>query len=555
MKSIFMYVLLLFITNVCTAQTLPMFNRHDYYHENLIRDIILDDFNNDNVIDMAVFISELGISISLGKGDGTFEENRAIEFETTDLNNFILSDDFNLDGNKDLIVSTKLFLGDGDGNFFKEIELNFAGVFHPIVGDLNNDGYPDLLKVKDPVIEGQSIGKLLVSLGKGDGYFFNEIELNYSGVFPPLIGDVNNDGYPDFVTLREEVIEEQPIRHIHRELLVTSGNGDGTFGEPVASMLPEAKVLYLRNISDFNNDSMPDILVYIQLAYDEYGPLFRPAAPISSNNIGIMTGNGDGTFGDMIVTRWFGAWSIGDFNNDDILDVIGGSFAAPEYHVLLGDGKGTFTSSWQSPDNYGYGPPGYFILDFNSDNIIDIGYFITSGEDFHIREILVFVGAGNGAFDNPVGYNIENFNFHIYRQKTVVSDLNNDRFDDFIIVPSDSSFVSVFINNGYVSLIEHDEKQAVSPFTMHQNYPNPFNNYTLIPYRLEFDSFVSLEIYDISGQNVRTLVNDFKNSGTYHVLWDCRNNANDIVASGVYMCVMKGGDSGMMSVRKMLLVQ
>ena len=67
-----------------------------------------------------------------------------------------------------------------------------------------------------------------------------------------------------------------------------------------------------------------------------------------------------------------------------------------------------------------------------------------------------------------------------------------------------------------------------------QNYPNPFNLTTVIKYQLPTKSELSLKIYNIVGQEVKTLVNEVQNPGTYSVCWDGKNDKGLNVASGIY---------------------
>jgi flagellar hook assembly protein FlgD len=67
-----------------------------------------------------------------------------------------------------------------------------------------------------------------------------------------------------------------------------------------------------------------------------------------------------------------------------------------------------------------------------------------------------------------------------------------------------------------------------------QNYPNPFNPITTIKYSVKEKAHVSLKIYNVAGQLVRTLVNSDKNGGAYTETWNGRTNAGDPVSSGVY---------------------
>ncbi len=66
------------------------------------------------------------------------------------------------------------------------------------------------------------------------------------------------------------------------------------------------------------------------------------------------------------------------------------------------------------------------------------------------------------------------------------------------------------------------------------NVPNPFNPNTLIPYRLDTDGPVRLEIYNLLGQRIRTLVDEVQAAGSYRVSWDARDAAGRRMSSGVY---------------------
>lgn len=69
--------------------------------------------------------------------------------------------------------------------------------------------------------------------------------------------------------------------------------------------------------------------------------------------------------------------------------------------------------------------------------------------------------------------------------------------------------------------------------------PNPFNPQTKLRFSIEVDGPVSLEIFDVSGRRVKTLVNEMRQAGAYNVLWDGRNGHGETVASGVYFAKMQ----------------
>ena len=73
-------------------------------------------------------------------------------------------------------------------------------------------------------------------------------------------------------------------------------------------------------------------------------------------------------------------------------------------------------------------------------------------------------------------------------------------------------------------------------FEVFQNYPNPFNPSTTIKYGLPAAANVTIKIYDMLGQEVKTLVSEYKNAGTFSVRWNGVNNSGDRVSGGTYIC-------------------
>jgi flagellar hook assembly protein FlgD len=76
-------------------------------------------------------------------------------------------------------------------------------------------------------------------------------------------------------------------------------------------------------------------------------------------------------------------------------------------------------------------------------------------------------------------------------------------------------------------------------FELRQNYPNPFNPTTTVSFTLDQPSEVSLVIYNMLGQKVKTLYQGKANAGTVTRIWDGMNEAGGRVASGVYFYQLK----------------
>jgi hypothetical protein len=99
-----------------------------------------------------------------------------------------------------------------------------------------------------------------------------------------------------------------------------------------------------------------------------------------------------------------------------------------------------------------------------------------------------------------------------------------------------------------------DESMAPLPFALlYPNYPNPFRTETTLKYSLGTDSPVSLAIYNIRGQKIKTLHSGMVKRGTYTLQWDGKDDHNAPAASGIYFARLTG--SGTSRSQKLLLLK
>jgi hypothetical protein len=84
---------------------------------------------------------------------------------------------------------------------------------------------------------------------------------------------------------------------------------------------------------------------------------------------------------------------------------------------------------------------------------------------------------------------------------------------------------------------DNDSPMSVNEFILHQNYPNPFHSSTIIHFAVPSTEFVTLEIYNLTGQKIETLVNKQLNEGNYIIDWDAED-----LASGVYFYRLEAGE-------------
>jgi flagellar hook assembly protein FlgD len=90
-------------------------------------------------------------------------------------------------------------------------------------------------------------------------------------------------------------------------------------------------------------------------------------------------------------------------------------------------------------------------------------------------------------------------------------------------------------------------------YRMLQNYPNPFNPSTTIQYELPATGEVTVEVYNMLGERIVTLVNEAKEAGYHQVEWNGRDGNQRTVASGVYFYRIHAGSFS--NVMRMLLLK
>ena len=106
--------------------------------------------------------------------------------------------------------------------------------------------------------------------------------------------------------------------------------------------------------------------------------------------------------------------------------------------------------------------------------------------------------------------------------------------------------------SGYFSLLSLDGQALPQSFALGQNYPNPFNPSTIIPYQLPEAGWVRLEVFNLLGQRVATLVDQQQPAGFHTVTWDATSAAGQSVAAGVYLYRLRAGDQ--QQSRRMVLI-
>ncbi|MHB8793467.1 MAG: FG-GAP-like repeat-containing protein [Thermoleophilia bacterium] len=377
-----------------------------------------DDFNKDGRDDLVTANASVNyISVLLGNGDGTFATAAGISIgaQTT----AVTTGDFNGDGNPDLAVADygsniSILLGNGDGTFVVPVDYAVMYYHYSITsGDFNRDGSSDLAVT----CAGGPVSSVAILLGVGDGTF--GLPTYYAvgtGVESVAAGDFNRDGKTDLVTANAGP----------HNVSILLGVGDGTFAAAVnysTGLSPFAVTT-----GDFNEDGKTDLATANLIA--------------GGNNVSVLLGVGDGTFGGKVdYPAGSAPFSIvtGDFNGDGKADLATANYSGANISVLPGAGNGTFNAAVSF--EAGTQPQSAIAADFNSDGRPDL-----AAANFDSDSVSVFINKTifdpSGAFGSAV-----NFDTGTGPDSVSTGDFNRDGKADLVTANSTAS-VSILLGTG-----------------------------------------------------------------------------------------------------------
>ncbi|MFQ5604137.1 MAG: T9SS type A sorting domain-containing protein [bacterium] len=144
-------------------------------------------------------------------------------------------------------------------------------------------------------------------------------------------------------------------------------------------------------------------------------------------------------------------------------------------------------------------------------------------------ELMAYKTWGGTANDNLL--DIATYRHFLYATGKTQSFNPNGKFDAFLIKVNLDSLVSSI-----------EEQPVKLQFALLQNYPNPFNPTTTIEYHLQKSGKVTLRIYNLLGERVKTLVEEVKPPGIYKIDWNGKNHQGLQVGTGLYVVRMVAGD-------------
>lgn len=370
---------------------------HVYTPEPEVFSVKAVDVNGDGKPDLVVAGEDSGgghatVSVLLGNGDGSFQAPR--DFDAGGYNIYVIAvADVNRDGKPDVLAplcldiscdnsAVVVLLGRGDGTLQAAQPYGLGAVndlrSSIAVGDVNGDGKLDVL-VNVCTVGGCTVA-VSVLLGNGDGTFQAAYDIDPGGSGRITLANVNGDGKLDLLVSYSGAVG------------VMFGNGDGTF--QAAKTTATSSEANLAAVADVNGDGKVDLLLTIGCVnpYCVHG---------GTGAVQVLLGNGDGTFqpGQLFKSGGSGANAIavGDVNRDGKPD-LAVSHSCNTYPpcnqgrigVLLGNGDGTFQAAQVYASGVFLGQT-VALADLNGDHKLDIlaGGLSTNGSS---GAVTVFLG-------------------------------------------------------------------------------------------------------------------------------------------------------------------
>jgi len=510
------------------------------------------DYDNDGYIDFfAVSTNQTAANSHLfrNNGNGTFSKilTGSIADSVANTGWGCVWGDINNDAHADLLIvaasgfggvnhPNRLFYNNGDGTFTRIDTTDVTAVNDaytvPMFSDFDQDGDIDIFIGTGPANNIGDEDYLYRNLLKEQNvpYFFDRIDTGDIGT--DIVDgqnwnwiDIDNDGDLDgFLTNYSQSINNRLYRceGPYYYVKMTSAEVGTIVSDPGA---------YLTNTwGDFDNDGDIDCFVTNDAGLSKY---------YTNNGSGFFTRID--TLSIIVNGQSYGAVS-GDYDNDGDLDMfIAGTNATRGLHR----NETNNNNKWVNIKCVGSGPAGGFSNKTALGTIVKIKAVINNNPVWQIREV-----------------NAQN-SFNSMNALNVHFGLGNATVIDSLIIKWPRGLVQTYTNvtperfykaiegqglNEIVIGITQTSHEVPGSYSLSQNYPNPFNPVTRIRFELPTGGNVTLDVYDVTGRKISTLLSSELKAGTYETDFDGFG-----ISSGVYFYRLSSGD--FIETKKMLMIK
>jgi hypothetical protein len=464
--------------------------------------------------------------------------------------------DLDGDGDLDVVVAhqapgygrqPQVLINGGSGAFINETGSRLPSLLTLTddvdLADVDQDGDLDIYLANTNDGQGSPFADNLL-INDGTGHFQDETALRISqdwiGTQNVAFGDVDGDGDDDLL-----------VAPLFDGVRLLMNNGEGFFADSTKGRLDNSEYFsFDLALLDVNRDRRLDLVLanFPMEIMDENG---NPIASLSGQNA-IFINNGEGHFSDETASRnstlvqdMTVEIAPGDVDKDGDIDLflanVGFSLEENLNRLLVNNGQGVFTdeSLTRLPAETVSWNNDAALADFNGDGAVDI--FMPSVEPGVIAGDLLYVNDGAGRFSDRSEADLpEVLDFSA---AAAVGDVDGDaNLDIFIanVTPFLTDSVGaqnrLYKNTSISTAVDFTEFDPnPRSFQLFSSYPNPFSALTTLRFTLPSPSAVRLEIYNLLGQIVRTLVDEWRPSGEYRILWDGRDDNGRHLPGGVYL--------------------
>jgi hypothetical protein len=229
-----------------------------------------------------------------------------------------------------------------------------------------------------------------------------------------------------------------------------------------------------------------------------------------------------------LMSTWCGVDFVATSYFDETGGRTGGGTVTP---LITGTSAGIFYPGGVAMTWYAYG--GCFVI--NQFDVLDPTANGVAAADYPVKNSVVRHAAIQSSSVNPGGFNVNTMWFGFSYQYVR---------DDVLATPEDRFAIAKQVFDWMQNITNTNVTDAVTPKStkLAQNFPNPFNPSTTIKFDLKEKGFVTLKVYNVAGQLVRTLVSGVRDANSYTVNWDGKNDRGGAVASGIYFYKMDTKD-------------
>lgn len=295
--------------------------------------------------------------------------------------------------------------------------------------------------------------------------------------------------------------------------------------------------------------------------------LSYPESPVANTDYTFL--NFNGTYYNSTITRplpnqiWVNIESLNSSKGTVVAQDPGWTDVVQlTFHVLNHSGSSNLT--WETTDN------NWAIYDADNSTIWEVGTWTDENTSPLPVELTTF--SANVENSNEVNLTwqtateLNNYGFDIERKIAgnnsawekigfVAGQVQSNTTENYNFTDKNTDFTKAYYRLKQIDTqgsfkYSNEVEVDITPksFTLYQNYPNPFNPSTTIKFSVPYKSHVNITIYDVTGKEISSLVNEEKSAGTYSVNFNARN-----LSSGMYLYRIACGN--FTQVKKMLLLK